>query len=252
MALKELLTQIEQLAKDNNLSRPFIVGGVSRDSVIGKEIEISDIDLTTGDQDAAKLAIVVANTLENAKYRSYDDGHASINISGIRIDFSSNFTIPNIKEILVKMGVSDITNMKMELYSRDFTMNTLLEDMQLENIYDLTKTGVSDIKAGVIRCPIDPNITIGVDPRRILRAIKYSIKFGFDIESKLKGVMLERRGTIANLPKRFVQDKMNEIVRLDTEKGLDMLVEYKLLSIVPLTKVIYDMLIQKRMLARAF
>lgn len=253
MALRELLSEISRLANENDISQPFIVGGVPRDRILGKKTEdISDIDLTTGDTTAAKLSVLIANTFKDAKYRTYDDGHSSINIGGIRIDFSSNFNAPNIREILNKMGIRDISSMKAELYSRDFTMNTLLEDLTLENTYDLTKSGIDDIKAGIIRCPIDPNITIGVDPRRILRAIKYAIKFDFVIEDKLKGVMLEKRKSIANLPRRFVQDRMNEIVRLDNEKGLEMLIEYKLLSVVPLTKTITDMLIQKRQLSRSF
>jgi tRNA nucleotidyltransferase/poly(A) polymerase len=252
MALRELLGEIKRLAAENKISQPFIVGGVPRDRVMGKKSKtINDIDLTTGDQDALKLGVLLANNFKNSKYRTYDDGHSSINIAGLRIDFSSNFVIPNIQEILIKKGVKDIDPIKKELYSRDFTMNTLLEDLDLSNVYDLTKTGVDDIKSEIIRCPIDPNITIGADPRRILRAIKYAIKFDFVIEDGLKGVILERRKSIANLPKRFVQDRMNEIVRLDNEKGLEMLIEFKLLPIVPLSKVIYDMLIQKRQLARA-
>jgi len=252
MALRDLLREIDELARINKISKPFIVGGVSRDRVIGKKTEtINDIDLTTGNGDAVKLASLLANKFPESKLRSYDDGHVALNISGIRIDFSSNFNVPGIQEILIKMGVKDITSMKMELYSRDFTMNTLLEDLSLENTYDLTKNGISDINARIVRCPIDPNITIGVDPRRILRAIKYALKFDFAIENRLKETMLERRKSIATLPKRFVQDRMNEIVRIDNEKGLEMLIEFKLLPVVPLTKVIYDMLIQKRQLARA-
>ena len=51
--------------------------------------------------------------------------------------------------------------------------------------------------------------------------------------------------------KQVVQDKINEIVRLDDKKGIDMLIEYKLLPLVPLTKTISDILIQRRQLVRA-
>ena len=141
--------------------------------------------------------------------------------------------------------------MKKEIYSRDFTINTLLEDLDFSNIYDLTGEAENDINAGLIKCPIDPNITIGVDPRRILRAIKFAIKYDFKIENSLKDAMLKNRKKIKELPERFVQDRMNEIVRLDDEKGVEMLIEYKLLPLVNLSKTIYDLLIQRRQLVRA-
>ena len=59
------------------------------------------------------------------------------------------------------------------------------------------------------------------------------------------------RKKIQDLPTKFVQDKMNEIVRIDADKGIELLIEYKLLPLVPLTKTISDMLIQRRQLARA-
>lgn len=251
MALRDFLKQIDGLAKANRLSQPFIVGGTPRDRLMEKKVKISDIDLTTGNDDAIKLAGLLAPKFPDSNLRTFDDGHVALNVMGIRVDFSNHFIIPNIQNILMKMGIKDITPMKMELYSRDFTMNTLLEDLELKTIYDLTQNGVEDVKAGIIRCPLDPNITIKSDPRRILRAIKYAIKFDFTIDDKTKDAMLEHRKLIANLPKRFCQERMNEIVRLDNERGLNMLVEFKLLPIVPLTKVIYDTLIQKRQLARA-
>ncbi len=110
---------------------------------------------------------------------------------------------------------------------------------------------MDDIRAGLIKCPINPNITIGVDPRRILRAIKFSIKYDFKIEDTLKSALLEHRKKIQTLPTRFVQDKVNEIVMLNADKGIDLLIKFKLLPLIPLTKTISDMLIQRRQLVRA-
>lgn len=253
MNLDELLSTIENTARTNNISKPFIVGGIPRNRIIGKrgkKSEINDLDITTGNKDSLRLSKLLSVVLPHGDYRTYDDGHSSLDIMGLHIDFSSNFVAPGIREELQKNGVKDITPMKLELYSRDFTMNTLLESLDFTGIYDLTGDAIGDIQAGIIRCPVNPEITIGVDPRRILRAIKFSIKYGFKIEDDLKTVMLNYRKKIQDLPVKFVQDKMNEIARLD-DKGTDMLIEYKLLPLVPLTKMISDILIQKRQLVRA-
>lgn len=149
------------------------------------------------------------------------------------------------------MGVSDTDSMKLELYSRDFTINTLLESLDFTSIYDITGEAIADINAKLIKCPVDPDITIGVDPRRILRAMKFAIKYDFTLDDKLKSAMRTHRKKIQDLPTKFVQDKMNEIALMDSDKGIEMLIEYKLLPLVPLTKTISDILIQKRQLARA-
>ena len=254
MKIDELLVDIEQVAKENNLSTPFIAGGIPRDRILGEigtKSEINDLDITTGDDNSHKLAYALSKKYTNSSYREYDDGHTSLDIQGLHIDFSSNFIAPGVENELKRLGIKDITSMKLEIFSRDFTINCLLETLDFTAIYDLTGEGMNDIRAGLIKCPIDPNITIGVDPRRILRAIKFSIKYGFNIEEKLKIAMLEHRKKIKTLPVKFVQDKISEIVSLDADKGIELLIKFKLLPLVPLTKTVSDILIQKRQLVRA-
>lgn len=254
MKIDELLADIEKVASDNNLSKPFIVGGTVRDRIlgeIGSKSEINDLDITTGDDNAHKLAYALSKKYPNSSYREYDDGHTSLDIQGLHIDFSSNFLAPNIDEEMKKVGVKDINPMKKEIFSRDFTINTLLEALDFTAIYDLTGEGMNDIRAKIIKCPIDPNITIGVDPRRILRAVKYAVKYGFSIEDNLKRAMLEHKNKIKELPVKFVQEKITEIVLLDADKGIDLLIKFKLLPLVPLSKTVSDILIQRRQLVRA-
>lgn len=253
MKIDELLSEIKKAAQENNLSEPFIVGGIPRDRVLGQigtKSEIQDLDITTGDKDAHKLAYVLNKKFPESNYREYDDGHTSVDIMGLHIDFSSNFIAPGVEEELKRMNVTS-SSMKLELYSRDFTMNTLLETLDFTAIYDLTSEGMDDIRAGLIKCPINPNITIGVDPRRILRAIKFAIKYDFKIEDNLKNAMLENRHKIKTLPTKFLSDKANEIVLLDADKGIESLIKFKLLPLIPLTKTISDMLIQRRQLVMA-
>lgn len=254
MNIYELLSDIEKIAQEYNLSTPFLIGGVVRDRILGEigtKSEINDLDITTGDDNAHKLAYALSKKYTNGSYREYDDGHTSLDIQGLHLDFSSNFIAPNIEEEMKKIGVKEITQMKKEIFSRDFTINTLLESLDFTTIYDLTGEGMNDIRAGLIKCPIDPNITIGVDPRRILRAIKFAVKYGFNIEDNLKRAMLDHRSKIKTLPVKFVQDKISEIILLEPDKGIDLLVKYKILPLVPLTKTVSDILIQKRQLVRA-
>ncbi len=254
MNINELLESIDKISKLSGLSKPFMVGGVPRDRFLGKlgkPSEIKDVDITTGNNDSRKLAEILHKKFPKSTYREYDDGHISLDIFGLHIDFSSNFVAPGVSEELAKAGVTGISPMLLEVYSRDFTINTLLEDLAFSGIYDLTKEGIKDLKTGVVRCPIDPEITIGVDPRRILRAIKFSIKYGFTIEENLKNAIMNNRKKLQSLPRKFVQDKISEIVTLDSDLGIDELIKYKILPLVPLSKTVSDILIQKRKMVHA-
>ena len=254
MKLEEFLLALKTLAANNGLSEPLIVGGVVRDRVLGKigeRNEIKDIDLTTGNKDSKRLGELIKQVYPEANYRIFDDGHTAADVFGIHLDLSSNFVIPGIDKELVRLGVKDLDDMKRELYSRDFSINTLLEKLDFSALYDITKEGVGDIHAKLLRCPIDPNITIGIDARRILRAIKFAVKYDFTIESKLRQAMLDHRKSIANLPPKYAASKIDEIVRLDPDRGLDLLIEFKLLSLVQLSKFVYDTLIQRRKVIHA-
>lgn len=254
MELNELLSIIEGVAKRNSISKPYIVGGAPRDQVIGTRgnvTDIKDFDITTGDKGSLMLGRLLGEVLRGSNYNTYDDGHSSLDFMGVHLDFSSNFHAPGIEKELQKAGVKDVDEMKMELYSRDFNFNTLLEDLDFSSIYDLTGEGINDINAKIIRCPIDPNITIGIDPRRILRAIRFAVKYGFKIEDSLRAAMRKHKNKIKELPVKFVQDKISEVVRLDADGGIDYLIEYKILPLVPLSKFVSDILVQKRKILKA-
>ena len=149
MRLDELLGTIEQLAKAANLSEPFVVGGFPRDKALGfASTQVEDIDITTGDRDCFALALLASKRWPDAPFRSYDDGHFSLNFKNIRLDFSNNFMLPGIETELGKRGIKEPTDLQREMFSRDFTANTLLQPM------DLSQRPHDPIEQGRKRQPI--------------------------------------------------------------------------------------------------
>ena len=188
MRLSELLSSLDTIAKENKIQTPYIVGGLPRDRILGLAPDmVKDIDITTGDSSSSILASLVSAKWPNAMFRLYDDGHSSVDFKNIRLDFSNNFKIPGIVTELKGMGVKSPTELQKELFSRDFTINTLLQPMDLsKEPLDLTGSAMIDIKNKTIKTPINPELTIGYDPRRILRAIKLAIKLDFIIDKELE------------------------------------------------------------------
>jgi tRNA nucleotidyltransferase/poly(A) polymerase len=75
-----------------------------------------------------------------------------------------------------------------DVLRREFTFNTLLwRLMDLTNgpekaeVIDLTGCGRNDLAEGVLRCPREPDVVFADDATRMLRAIKFTGKYGFKV-----------------------------------------------------------------------
>jgi tRNA nucleotidyltransferase (CCA-adding enzyme) len=239
---------MDRISQENRISEPYIVGGLPRDKMFGVPHNVKDVDITTGDNGSFALAMAASREWQDARFRSYDDGHSSIDFKNIRLDFSNNFQLPGIEEALKKIGIKNPSNMQTELYSRDFTINTLLQPMDLsKDPVDKTGFALDDIKNKVLRTPVDPELTIGYDARRILRAVKLSLQFDLTIEPNLTDAMVKYRGGIKELPMAHVKKQVNQMLGIDTKKALDMLAKYKLLPIIPLSRLMTTEIAKNRM-----
>lgn len=252
MKPRELLVKINQIAKNNSLSKPFIVGGIPRDQVRGQLQEANDIDLTSERGDTIDLAFACSKVLPFKFFQLFDDRHISMIIDSIQLDFSNHFIIPTIQQELNKLHIKSPTPLIKELFSRDFTINTLLQDIETGEIYDFTKQGVKDIKAGVIRCPIDPNITIKHDPKRILRALQFALRFDYQLDDSLIKAIKKHKQLLKTINNEYVKDKANQLIKLNPDRAIEMMIEFGLLSVIPMTKTISDKLIESKMLYYSF
>lgn len=247
MRVSQLLNALRDIAKRNGLSKPYIVGGIPRDRAFGAPEEIKDIDITTESGDALTLGMAVAQAYPEANFKVFDDGHSSLQFQNIQLDFSNNYNIPNIEKELEKMGVKP-TELKKEMYSRDFTINTLLQPTNLKRKpIDMTGLALKDVRDKVLRTPINPELTIGHDPRRVLRALKLAMKFDLKIDPDLKEAIIKYRGGLSEVPTGQIKKQVNEMLDMDPRKAIELLTEYKLLPIIPLSKLLMKELSQQRM-----
>ena len=78
------------------------------------------------------------------------------------------------------------TTSTVDLSRRDFTINALalrLPDMELIDPFD----GLGDLAAGRLRTPLDPEISFGDDPLRMLRAARFAARFSLEPDPALDG-----------------------------------------------------------------
>ncbi|MCS6915878.1 MAG: polynucleotide adenylyltransferase PcnB [Myxococcales bacterium] len=89
---------------------------------------------------------------------------------------------------------------------RDFTINGLFYDIDKGQILDYVQ-GQRDLAERSIRTIGDPDIRFQEDPVRILRAVKFAARLGFDIEDHTyQAVIRHRRDIVKSAPPRVLEE----------------------------------------------
>jgi tRNA nucleotidyltransferase/poly(A) polymerase len=242
MKLRELLQLMDGITKKIGISPAKICGGTPRDKILNKLKEIADLDITTGDKSIEYLGKELSIAL--GKHYSFDlkqmpDGHSSLFLGNLKIDFSSNFVVPNIDKILDGMGVKDITDMKRELFSRDFTCNALLMDLDLKTISDPTNLGFGDIRKKVIKTCLAPEITLTSNKNRVVRAIYLAAKLDFDVDPSIIKWVKKYPGSMKLSSEHTLTEKLNKAIELNTERTTFLLDQMGLWNYIPISELLY-------------
>ena len=202
-----ILNKLNEISNDFGISKPYICGGIPRDKLLGLLNKIEDIDITTGDQSVHILADKLAEAFR-AKITTTKDGHKTVIIENLKIDFSSNYVVPNLKEALVKFGVKNPKPMQLEMYSRDYTVNSLIMSLDLKKIIDPIGLGLEDLQNKILRTCLPPAITIGNDPKRIVRAIYLAAKLNLTMEDRVVDYIRENTNLLSRVINSYIAIKL--------------------------------------------
>lgn len=72
-----------------------------------------------------------------------------------------------------------------DAFRRDATVNALFFNLETRQVVDLTKRGLADMEAGIMRTPLEPRQTFMDDPLRVLRLIRVGSKLGYTIDQQV-------------------------------------------------------------------
>ena len=94
-----------------------------------------------------------------------------------------------------------------DIYRREFTFNTMLlrlldvaDGPDKSKVIDLTGLGQAHLKDRLIHTPLDPDRTFSDDPTRMLRAIKFLLKYGFKIPHDIAESIRRNAKKLADMP----------------------------------------------------
>jgi hypothetical protein len=240
MKLKELLSVMKNVANEISVSEPKFCGGLPRDRFMGKLSNIADLDFTNGDKTIDYLSSEFFNQLKkkiNVSRKVMDDGHSTIIIGNLKLDFSSNFNVPGIEKILVDKGISNPTEMMKEIYSRDFTCNALLLNLDLTDLEDPTEMGIVDIKNKKIKTCLSPEISLMNSRNRVVRGIYLACKLGFDLDKTIIEFVTKNPESIKISSTKVLTEKLNSAFDMDGDKAKFLLDKMSLWNYVPITEI---------------
>ena len=208
-------------------NKVFLAGGAVRDSVMGKPIKDIDVVVTMPDGGiefakwiTQQLNIyregsnpVVFPRFGTAKFNLRGTKHLGVDLSSVNIESvmtrGEKYTFGSRKP---EVSYADL---KEDAKRRDFTVNDLYKDLTTNQILDPTGIGFEDIKNGVVRTPVDPNITFKDDPLRMLRAVRFATKYNWKIAKSVLDALSSDSSMLQHISMERIQEEFNKMLMTD-------------------------------------
>ena len=170
----------------------WIVGGYVRDSLLGRPHPNPDVVVEQGDALAlARRFAALAGAPPPVTFERF--GTAQVTLPGHLVEFvtarAESYASDSRKPSVRPASLDE------DLRRRDFTVNTLLMDLD-GNVHDRLG-GRADLEAGILRTPTDPLLTFEDDPLRMLRAVRFASELGFALAPDVPGAMRQMSGRLA-------------------------------------------------------
>lgn len=160
---------------ETNLKEAYIVGGCVRDSLMNKEPHDWDICTSATPDEICEIFKDYEVIPTGLKH-----GTVTIVYNGTNYEITTFRSDGDYTDRRRPDKVKFTTNIMEDLKRRDFTINGMAYNPQI-GLID-TANGFEDLSAKIIKCIGNPEDRFNEDTLRILRALRFSAKLGFNID----------------------------------------------------------------------
>ncbi len=205
----KLFTQISDIAATLGV-RAFVIGGYVRDYYLNRPSK--DIDIVV-EGSGIELAEAVAKTTKCSNVSVFKNfGTAMLRYGDIELEFvgarKESYRANSRKPIVENGTLEDDQN------RRDFTINAMAFSLNKESYGEPVDpfNGMDDLKNGIIRTPLDPDITFSDDPLRMFRAIRFASQLNFRITDEAFSSITHNRDRVSILSMERVSEELNKML----------------------------------------
>lgn len=189
----------------------YVVGGYVRDLFL--ERPSNDIDVVvvgSGIEVAKELKDMLGKRAHLSVFKNF--GTAQVKFQDLEVEFvgarKESYSHDSRKPIVENGTLEDDQN------RRDFTINALAVCLNRDRFGELVDPfyGIDDLFDGIIRTPLDPDITFSDDPLRMMRCIRFATQLNFMIEDETFDALVRDASRISIVSKERILDEMNKIM----------------------------------------
>ena len=210
----------------------YVVGGYVRDLFL--ERPSNDIDVVvvgSGIQVASELKAVLGKKAHLSVFRNF--GTAQVKYKHTEVEFvgarRESYSHDSRKPVVEDGTLEDDQN------RRDFTINALAVCLNKARFGELVDPfgGVDDLWDGIIRTPLDPDVTFSDDPLRMMRCVRFATQLNFFIEDETFEALERNAERIKIISGERIEEELNKIMMTPTpSKGFIDLYRCGLLQII--------------------
>jgi poly(A) polymerase len=205
-----------------------LVGGPVRDAFLGRKVH--DLDFTTSatpDQ-IEKLVKPLADAIWDVG-RAF--GTIAAQLGGHTVEITT-YRADSYDGSSRKPDVVFGSSLEEDLFRRDFTMNAMALTLPEVKLVDPCN-GLEDLLAGVLRTPIEPEISFQDDPLRMMRGARFTSQLGAVIHRDTMAAMTTLASRIADISAERVREEFTRLLATESPRqGLEVLVETGIADIV--------------------
>ena len=192
--------------------KSYVIGGFVRDYILQRGVA-KDIDIVTvgnGIALAKKVASLLPNKPKVQVFKTY--GTAMLVYKDMELEFVGART-ESYAEDSRNPEVS-VGTLEDDQNRRDFTINALAISLHKNDYGTLLDpfNGLKDLEKGIIKTPLNPDITYSDDPLRMMRAIRFATQLNFEIEENSLLAITKNASRLSIITKERIVVELNKII----------------------------------------